>query len=484
MRKVFLDDLPRWGKKGMGNEGTIDWSKVTRIKVKFVYNDLQGYIEILKCETIIEGKRKRNLLTVKYNDIIKTIDADKLLQGRIGGVIGRVTKDFKVDLGQIFDDKNRSLIVTDREYRVKANKNDKWYKYTCNKCGWTEGWIVESALLKQNTGCSCCCNKTVVLGFNTVWDKARWMCDLGVSEEDAKTHTPNSHNKITITCPDCRKEKTMLISNMHNRKSIACTCSDKISYPNKFAYSLLYQLTKIYKFDYLEHEYSPEWIKPKRYDNYFVFNGKEYILEMDGGFHFNDNKMNGQTKEESKFIDNEKDRLAKDNGCEVIRIDCYKSDMEYIKQNIINSKLNGIFNLLQIDWLKCEEYALSNLVKVACDYWNSGIHSTKEISKIMETNQHTINTYLKKGSLLGISSYDAKEESNKTRSKIGKLNGKQLGIFKDNIRLGIFPSCSDLERRSEEIFGVKLLHGAISEVCIGKRPHHKGFTFKYINEIE
>ena len=24
------------------------------------------------------------------------------------------------------------------------------------------------------------------LGVNTIWDKARWMCDLGISEEDAK----------------------------------------------------------------------------------------------------------------------------------------------------------------------------------------------------------------------------------------------------------------------------------------------------------
>ena len=81
------------------------------------------------------------------------------------------------------------------------------------------------------------------------------------------------------------------------------------------------------------------------YDNYFVYNNKEYILEMDGGFHSIDNLMNGQTVEESKSIDDYKDTMAKEHGIEVIRIDCYyksKDRLEYVKQNIIDSKLNKI----------------------------------------------------------------------------------------------------------------------------------------------
>lgn len=56
MRKVFLDDLPRW-KKGEGavKVGTINWNKCIGIKVPFIYGDLLGEIEIV--DYINEGSR-------------------------------------------------------------------------------------------------------------------------------------------------------------------------------------------------------------------------------------------------------------------------------------------------------------------------------------------------------------------------------------------------------------------------------------------
>ena len=402
----------------------------------------------------------------------------------------RNTSEFKVEIGTHIKDNKRDLIITNREYRPSYNKegkirqNRKYYKNTCNICGWTEGWISEGNLL-FGCGCSCCCGRTAVLGINTIWDKNRWMCNLGVSEEDAKTHTSQSSDKVYTTCPDCGKvkDKPMTIYSINKRHSISCTCSDKNSYPNKFAYSLLDQLNEIYKFDHLEHEYSPDWIKPKRYDNYFVHNGKEYILEMDGGWHKKDNNLSGKTKEESKTDDNEKDLKAKDRGIVVIRIECEKSESDYIKHNII-SKINILFDLSKINWLKCEEFALSNLVKVACDYWNSGIKSTTKIGLIMKIHRATVTRYLKNGKIYNWCDYNSKEEMRKASSINGKTLGKQVKILKDGISLGVYPSCHELERKSEEIFGIKLTKSAISKVAIGKKPQYKGFTFKYIKEIE
>ena len=133
MRKVFLEDLPKWGNGTKKNR--IKWDEVNGLRVRFVYDDLEGWLEILKYEAIIKSKRKRNFLTVKYNDIIKIIDADKLLQGKIGDIIGTKTKEFKVKIGDIFKDENRDMTITDREYRIKVKnngsiQNEKWYKYT------------------------------------------------------------------------------------------------------------------------------------------------------------------------------------------------------------------------------------------------------------------------------------------------------------------------------------------------------------------
>ena len=42
------------------------------------------------------------------------------------------------------------------------------------------------------------------------------------------------------------------------------------------------------------------------YDFYFEKDNQKYIVEMDGYWHKNDNLMNGQTADESKYIDDEK----------------------------------------------------------------------------------------------------------------------------------------------------------------------------------
>ena len=475
MRKVFLDDLPRWEKGS--NKGRINWKLSIGYKVNFMYENIEGWIKIIG----YDGK----WLQIKYLDKpIFMTDKGSFSKCAFGKLLGKITDEFKVEIGQIFKDEKRDIVIIDREYRkAKNGNNEKWYKYTCNICSWAEGWIRECNIFSGN-GCSCCYNRTAVLGINTIWDTDRWMVDLGVSEEDAKTHVPHSRKYIYPICPDCGrvKDSPMKISTIYTEHSIGCTCSDKISYPNKFAYSLLNQLNEIYKFDYIEHEYSPNWIKPKRYDNYFIHNGKRYILEMDGGFHFKDNPMRGQIKEESKAIDDYKDKLAEEHGIEVIRIDCKKSDMNYIQQNIFRSELN-LFNLELINYDKCEELALSNLVKVACNYWNSRIESALEISKIMKISRRTVIEYLKKGQPLGWCTYNPKEERLKASTKLNK-NGKSIEIFIDETSLGTFPSAKEIQRKSEELLGLKIDSRMISDICLGKLKHYKGYTFQYIDKIE
>ena len=484
MRKVFLDDLP----KRKGNKDQINWVLSKRYKVKFIYDDIKGEIEI------VDYKSKKSRIYIKYLDNeIFDISTGSFTECKFGKILGIYTNEFKVEIGMIFKDEKRNLIITDREIRTRYKKdgskiNEKWYKYICNKCGWTEGWIVESYLLKsvKSRGCSCCSDRTIVQGINDIPTAEPWMIPyFQGGYDEAKLYCSQSNKKVHPICPDCGriKDKPMTIGTIYRTRSIACTCSDGISYPNKFAYSLLNQLNRIYKFEHLEGEYSPKWIKPKRYDFYFVYKGKKYIIEMDGSFHNKDNEMSGQTKEESKYIDDNKDRLALENGVKVIRINCDISDIEYIKNNILNSELIYIFDLNEIDWLECERFALGNLVKIACDLWNSGIESTLEISKIMKLSKTTITKYLKKSTKIGWCVYDAEEEYLKGVRKLNK-NGKQVELFKNKESLGIFPSCSELERQSEKLFGVKLLRSNISNVLIGNRPHYKGFTFKYINEIE
>lgn len=457
--------------------GRIGW---IGIKEGFVFktNGIYGFNEF----EFVRYESKSQRLFLKYNGVECDINTNSFLKGFIGGIIGRYTKDFKIEIGNEFKDNKRDLTITNREYRKDKNGiNRKWYKYTCNKCGWTEGWI-EEGNLKIGNGCSCCNGKVAVLGINTIWDTDRWMCDLGISEEDAKSHTSQSNKKITVKCPDCGRKKKKRVDDIYEYKSIRCACGDGISYPEKFMHNILEQLKL--KF---ETQYSPKYLinngSQKRSD--FYIPSLNLVVETDGRLGHKGGKIHTKSKktlEELIEIDKWKDEQHRLYEIETIRIDCFKSDIEYIKNNILNSKLNELFDLSKIDWLKCEEFALKNIVKESCEYWNQKEEweTTKEIGVIFDLNKATIINYLKKGAKLGWCEYDPKEEMRKSALKLSSLYKKRVEVFKCGISKGVFESVAELSKQSEELFSVKLDNRRISAVCLGKRKTHKGYTFQYI----
>ena len=96
----------------------------------------------------------------------------------------------------------------------------------------------------------------------------------------------------------------------------------------------------------------------------------------------------------------------------------------------------------------------------------------------MNLSRDTICIYLKKGSQLGWCNYNPKEEKRKAHSKNGLSKGKKVEVFKDGYSLGIFPSCSELSRQSEKLFGVKLVQTTITKSYLDKEKLYKGFIFR------
>lgn len=496
IKKIFLKELPTKEGKGLfKNKQVIDWQNSIGYKVKFIYDDIEGEVEIID----YNSKKQRLYIQYKNKEPFK-IHTSSFIECRLGKLLSKITNEFKVEVGTRYNDNNRDVTITDRKYKVGNDKiTRKYYKYRCNKCGFEcgehykngkyreEHWIEESNLLKGN-GCACCnYNQIVVSRINGIPETAPWMVKyFQGGYDEAKLYTRSSACEIKPICPDCGKvkNKLMKIYVIYKEHSIGCNCSDNISYPNKFCFSFLEQLNIEFA-----PEYNPNWIRPKKYDFYFEINKNhntyKYIVEMDGGLGHG-NKVHSKSKltiEETLEIDDYKDELAKKHGIKVIRIDSKVSDLEYIKNNILDSKLNDLFNLSKIDWNKCEEYALSNLCKKACTIKRDNPDmSTTEIGKIMKLSYATIGVYLKKGNNLGWCYYNPKKENFGCRGKSGKANGKPVAIFKDGVKLGEFESCHDLDRQSEEKFGMKLLNSNVSAICRGKYPYkqYKGFTFKYI----
>lgn len=351
-------------------------------------------------------------------------------------------------------------------------------KHNSKKCNYYEWETMPNALLNGN-GCPLCAGKEIKLGINTIWDTDKWMVDLGISEEDAKKYTHSSSKTITVKCPDCGREKKIQISNIYQNKSISCSCGDGKSYPEKFVFNLLEQLDVEF-----ETEYSPKWIKPKRYD--FHIDNLNIIIETHGGQHYDRGfeRAGGKTLKQEQINDKFKRETALKNGIKhYIELDCRKSNLEWIKNSILNSELNELFDLSKIDWNKCAEFSNKNIVKEVCKYWSNkrADETTSDLMKEFNLGRFAIIKYLKKGNKLGWCKYDGKEEMIKIVSKKGK-NGKEVEVFERNKSLGIFNSSSELERKSEELFGIRLTQVGISRVCRGERKQYKGFTFKYVEE--
>ena len=341
------------------------------------------------------------------------------------------------------------------------------------RCGHV--WTTKAAYVYyKNFQCPYCTGNAILVGFNDLWTTAPDAALLLTDPNDGYLVSRGSGQKKNFTCPLCNKVQLKYVKNVATRGFQCTYCGDGISYPNKFGRAFLDQVVGN---DYIP-EYSPDWANPYFFDNYFEYRGENFILEMDGGFHYDEINNVRLTLEKRQAIDRIKDALAKEHNIVIIRIDCRESDRDYIKANMFESKLNEIFDLSQIDWQQCDMKAQRNLTKEACDLYMSGIKSTKEISKIIKVGISATIRYLKKGAQFGWCDYDPK------KAHIGLPNKKlRKPILVTNIQNGkeyYFDSVSLCENTSFDVCGVKISKKSIYDYLKSGKPF-KGFTFQYIN---
>ena len=257
-------------------------------------------------------------------------------------------------------------------------------------------------------------------------------------------------------------------------------CDDGISYPNKFARKILLNLPV----DNLIFEYSPDWMPTNhRYDNYFEYNNKKYILEMDGAQHFEDTEWG--TKEKQEENDNYKTKIAEQNGCNVIRINCLIPEYEYIKSNIMTSQLSQLFDLSQINFDECNKFATSSLVKEVSDFFMSHPHaSIYEISDYFKIARCTIRKYLKQGASLGFCNYTVELSRKRSSYSISRSSlidrGKNIYVYDSNKNfvghyIGYKKCAEELNKQYPD---TRFSYGGInSAINRHKTYRHKNFYF-------
>lgn len=288
--------------------------------------------------------------------------------------------------------------------------------------------------LYNNTKCPVCTHKCI--GNEPEYRNSIWASEYKehfskyMTEEQMKTYMPNSTRKVELRCPQCNRSKKITPADLLHYGFGCLYCSDGISYPNKFARAFVEQIPVCN----IQNEFSPEWCiidgNKCRYDVYFEYNRKGYIIEMDGGLGHGNKTFDNVKDTLGTLKDKEKELLAQEHDIIVIRIDSQVSEQEYIKNSIIKSELNNLFDLTSINWDYCDKQATSSNVYKATSLWNDGL-SIKLISITLNVHTATVTRYLKRANKLGLCNYTHEESVKRgykevSKSKKGKKDGKSI----------------------------------------------------------
>lgn len=395
---IDLSKIPQYYLK---DKRVYDWKNSIGISCDFICEGITGVL------IIVDYDSKKHKLSILYNNEVKQIDTDTFKAGRIMKLIGIRNDDFKVDVGTNFTDKNRNITILSRQYKKDKNNHTwKYYNYHCNICGWDDGWISESHLL-HGIGCSCCKGFTVVKGINDVATTHPEYLKYFVNKEDAYTITYSSNKEVLLRCPRCGTKKYIKMGQFH-KYGLACDkCSDGISYPEKFLYSLLEQLN----FEFITQLGKKQFIWCENYHYDFYIPSLNCIIETHGNQHFIGYEHYGfKSAEYEAENDKNKRELALNNGIKYyFELNCAKSNIEWMKKSIIQSGLLSLLSVKETDinWIECDRYTATSAVVTICEYKNEHPElSTNDIGKIFHIARTTVQKYLQRGSDIGICIYD------------------------------------------------------------------------------
>ena len=288
----------------------------------------------------------------------------------------------------------------------------------------------------------------------------------------------NSKEKTWFKCPDCGEEEFTSIRTFCKRAHPCKNCRDKgLSLPNKMLRALFRQVKNNFKESKLE--WNPKWAKLYRYDGYLkTFDNKDIAVEMNGRQHYEVVKNWWQNGFEH---DQEKIKLAKENKVELIIIDCKESRFEYIKKNILKSKLNQYIDFDKVDWVKIMEQSSKSTMKEVADYFNSGM-TTGEIRKETGFDYHTIRTALQNATEIGWCNYSAQVEKEKKMKLVEVVDLQESNsfrmlcvnevcrYFKEKYNIGLYPRI--IKKRIEEK----------GEEWQKENPYHDRFIFRYVDK--
>lgn len=333
-----------------------------------------------------------------------------------------------------------------------------------------EGYTkIEYDLVSQTTLTDCVLGRVL---HKKIIDTNPELVKYFADKNDAKKYSVQSNQRVIMNCPYCGYKKDQFIYNLYKFGFSCPICSDGISYPNKFMFSLLTQLGITFKNEVSRNTKGFEWVENYRYDFYFVVNNVSYFVEMDGHFHDNEDMI---------ISDKNKDVLAKNHNISMIRINCkyeYESDrFEFIKKNILDSELSLLFNLSSINWDKCNTDAIDSKVYQSVILYNQYGYNIKKIAHELGVSIDTARGYLKIMSKAGMCEYNPEDSKEYRNNNLKNMSSKPVYVFKNNQLIYSFNSRKEASEQSIEKFGVFFHQNTIGRMCNGIINNKYGLIF-------
>lgn len=319
-------------------------------------------------------------------------------------------------------------------------------------------------------GCPYCSGRYVWNGYNDMWTTNPELASLLVDPEDGYKYMQNSNKKVDWKCPDCGeiiKDKPI---DRINKKGLCCPiCSDNMSLGEKIMYHLLIQLG----IDFI-HNQKIKWSNNKRYD--FYIPSLNLIIETHGRQHSvkGFDSFGGRTLQEEQENDNYKRDLAIKNGIKhYIEIDCRYSDFDYIKNSVLNSELNNLFILSNVNWTEVNIKIQKSINYDILELWNKHELNLKEISLIVKIGSRTISKVLQNFDKLELCIYD----TNRGRKKEGKKKIKSVYQFDSEMDfIKKWNSSSEIQDT------LKYLSHSVNVAC-NKQKTYRGFIWRYEKDL-
>ena len=455
----------------------IDWSKCKDIIFEFHCVDIHGKMKILD----IQLEKTGYMITIIYNHNIKKMNNYGFYHS---GWLQKIVYPhgvFLYRLNQRIIDTKRDFTILDRKYDKKIRKNGfeyiHMYLIRCNKCG-IDLWIPIGSIKNDDYKCAVCNHKIIIKGINDISTTDPWMISyFPGGQEEASKYTHGSHKVINPKCPYCGKisNKTYSIYYIHKNKGFSCVCSDNIRYPEKIFINILDQLNIKYIRQLTGKTFN--WVGRYMYD--FYLTDYHTIIETHGNQHYSTSTFSfkgGRTYLEEIENDKNKTELAlKNEISNYIVLDCRKSNIEWIKNSVMQSIIPSLLNFNEddIDWDRCEAFAANSLMIEIVNYYNETLKSPLEIEKDLGIGYSAVRNYLKRGTNMGLCDY-------KTYGNAKYSNCKPIRCVENNIEyLGV----EECHNNSIRDFGVKFKAQNISRAIKTGESYH-GFHFEYIDKKE